>query len=377
MTRTTTHNSRSLGVQRRCWTLRRPQSLVQAVLLVLLLCDSFSRRLSLVTRAMAASYSSSSSPHGDGKVVTLFDVYYARQAAFGDTIPEYGFFNLLLPPSGSNETLCEYPQVVWNATHSRPGTEELPQNAAASRNTDMALLVRWGNCSAETQARNAAKLRKTVVPQLRYLIIEDPEEMDNSFPTMLLPDDTTNHSSSSTDPALRSIGVLSTTFQWGEYMRQDIRNVAEATLASPILFDPNNVDWVWIGSIDPYFNKNNGSNNSNNGPTDNFYWFRVLLFTLLIVSPCLRAAYLWWAGGGRIRFRRNADGNITGLQYVPYVSDYYYYYESFVSQFCPVCAIWLDTIERQVILWDFCFFTHPSALAVLFFLFVPGRCRTG
>ena len=322
---------------------------------------------------MAASYSSSSSPHGEGKVVTLFDVYYARQAAFGDTIPEYGFFNLLLPPSGSNETLCEYPQVVWNATHSRPGTEELPQNAAASRNTDMALLVRWGNCSAETQARNAAKLRKTVVPQLRYLIIEDPEEMDNSFPTMLLPDDTTNHSSSSTDPALRSIGVLSTTYQWGEYMRQDIRNVAEATLASPILFDPNNVDWVWIGSIDPYFFKNNGSNSSNNGPTDNFYWFRVLLFTLLIVSPCLRAAYLWWAGGGRIRFRRNADGNITGLQYVPYVSDYYYNYESFVSQFCLVCAIWLDTSERQVILWDFCFFYSPfRACCVFFCLFQAG-----
>jgi hypothetical protein len=49
-----------------------------------------------------------------------------------------------------------------------------------------------------------------------------------------------------------------------------------------------------------------------------FYWFRFVLFTLLIVSPCLRAAYLWWAGGGRIRFRRDLDtGRITGLQVQP------------------------------------------------------------
>ena len=49
-----------------------------------------------------------------------------------------------------------------------------------------------------------------------------------------------------------------------------------------------------------------------------FYWFRFVLFTLLIVSPCLRAAYLWWAGGGRIRFRRDLDtGRITGLQIQP------------------------------------------------------------
>jgi hypothetical protein len=53
------------------------------------------------------------------------------------------------------------------------------------------------------------------------------------------------------------------------------------------------------------------------GATDSFLWFRALLFTLLIVSPCFRAGYLWYAAGGRIHIRRNENGRIIGLLYVP------------------------------------------------------------
>jgi hypothetical protein len=57
---------------------------------------------------------------------------------------------------------------------------------------------------------------------------------------------------------------------------------------------------------------------------DSFFWFRFVLFTLLICSPCLRAAYLWWAGGGRVRLRRDPETNrIVGLQYTPPMQNWF------------------------------------------------------
>lgn len=54
-----------------------------------------------------------------------------------------------------------------------------------------------------------------------------------------------------------------------------------------------------------------------------FFWFRAVLFTLLIVSPCFRAAYLWHARGGRIHIRRNEEGRIVGLLYVPPMTNWF------------------------------------------------------
>lgn len=46
-----------------------------------------------------------------------------------------------------------------------------------------------------------------------------------------------------------------------------------------------------------------------------FYWFRHILFVMVVTFPFVRWGYLWWVGGGRIRFRRNESGRIIGLQY--------------------------------------------------------------
>jgi Ring finger domain len=80
---------------------------------------------------------------------------------------------------------------------------------------------------------------------------------------------------------------------------------------------------------DPSFTNNDGSGGGGGGrnrydSNDSFYWFRFILFTLLIASPCLRAGYLWWAGGGRIRLRRDPEtGRITGLQYIPPMQNWF------------------------------------------------------
>ena len=102
-------------------------------------------------------------------------------------------------------------------------------------------------------------------------------------------------------------------------MRKDIQWNEKRWGGNPHLFHPDNVHWSLIGSIDPYYTGPSSTSGSNEQSPDSFYWFRILLFTLLIVSPCCRAGFLWWAGGGRLHFTRNKQGRITGLQYVPYV----------------------------------------------------------
>jgi hypothetical protein len=237
-----------------------------------------------------------------GKVVTLFEYYPARQAAFGAEVPEWGWINLMLPPRNLS-SLCQYPPIALQVNNTK---KDLPQNRV---NVNLGILVRPGNCSAEDQARNAARLRyEGGVDLLRYLVIEgDPN--DGNLLGVLFPESNVTNEFS-------TLVVLSTTYRAGEYLRDDIKAYeqdSDKPIKSPYLYDEASVDWDMVGNIDPYrFSTAPAS-------SDNFYWFRILLFTLLIVSPCLRAAYLWWAGGGRFRLRRNEEGRITGIQYVRYV----------------------------------------------------------
>jgi hypothetical protein len=254
-----------------------------------------------------------------GTLVTLFRYYPARQAAFGANVPEFGELNLMLPPRNQSN-LCEYSteaqKVVKEGTRNSTNVtaeDELPQNAG---NVDLAILVRTGTCTAQQQAQNAVRIRNEAgVSLLRYLIIEG-EPSDGSLLGVLFPD--TNE----TEEIDSTLVVLGMPYRAGVYLRDDIRareEEAEEQAASsgtglsapsPYLFDNSSVDWDMIGDIDLYVP------NRDSSMSDNFYWFRVLLFTLLIVSPCIRAAYLWWVGGGRLRLRRNEQGRIVGLQYI-------------------------------------------------------------
>lgn len=48
-----------------------------------------------------------------------------------------------------------------------------------------------------------------------------------------------------------------------------------------------------------------------------FLCFRFSLFFFIICFPCFRGCRVWYRAGGRIRFRRNQNGLIVGLQFVP------------------------------------------------------------
>ena len=96
---------------------------------------------------------------------------------------------------------------------------------------------------------------------------------------------------------------------------------------SPVLGSPNDDD---VGNDDYLTNKNSGGSNSySDRAPSTFNVLKYVLFGLLIISPCLRAFHLWWAGGGRIRFRHSEDesNRIVGLQYIPPMDNWFGPYE--------------------------------------------------
>jgi hypothetical protein len=91
--------------------------------------------------------------------------------------------------------------------------------------------------------------------------------------------------------------------------------LANRTDKSPYLAAANNTDWDFPIKMEQQ-PLDSTSDVYGTSSTDSFYWLRIVLFTVLILSPCFRALYLWWMGGGRIALRRNERGRVVGLQYV-------------------------------------------------------------
>jgi len=247
------------------------------------------------------------------KVMLLLGIYPARAANFGAEIPDYEErVNLMLPPVSSNGSLCEIPdRLIFdnNSTTTANADMAVDEGLINAFDSPIALLLR-NDCSAEQQALMAAKLQKDVSEKVRYIVIQGNPE-DGDFLKVLSPNNDPPPSSTGT------IGVLYITYRTGLYIEQHIARRQAMWGGSPYFLDPSSQNFYWslFTNIELYNLSN--SRGSSGGRTDNFYWFRVLLFTLLIVSPCCRAGYLWWAGGGRIRFRRNEEGRVVGVQYIP------------------------------------------------------------
>jgi Ring finger domain len=116
---------------------------------------------------------------------------------------------------------------------------------------------------------------------------------------------------------------------------QNLAGICFLTLQLSILLysdvQPMVLEWVMDASppgTDPSLTNNDGSGGggcqNRYDSNDSFYWFRFILFTLLIALPCLRAGYIWWAGGGRIQLRQDPEtGRITGLQYIPPMQNWF------------------------------------------------------
>lgn len=302
--------------------------------------------------------------------------YPGQLATFGNQAPELLFapeLNLVLPPERHTH-LCDYP-VEATSTGSKSDTQHphldynVSSEVSAGRNNTnnstpymvmededdghliardserVALFVSYGECLPFQKAKMALALQRnfTRFGTVTHLLIynHDFSNMDelHTLETYMKEED------------LSGISIIFVSTRTGRDIMENIRAVERRErLASPLLFNDGNEFWylpvsfleppaheppisgsgtsggtgIGFSDIDPY--SDNFDNNQYPPPlrqetglpeADDFYWFRLVVFSLLVVSPCFRAAYLWYAGGARIRFRYNGRGRIVGLQYIP------------------------------------------------------------
>jgi Ring finger domain len=239
-------------------------------------------------------------------------------ASFGRSLNESVTFNLMLPPTDDGSFLCTLPDSVKRGRTEEIGFDQYPITA---------LFVADQKCVAQQKASVVQQI-KDIVPAIKYLIIyadETADERLNHRP----PFDPTDDTRMGTDGAtlFDDIGVLFVPMEHAfiiEAALLIIRNASRAV--SPHFLDPTSIDWTFKFRLERARpDRDNGRDDAygdNRG--DGFYpasedytMLRGFLFGLLIAAPLCRAAYLWYAGGGRFHWRRNAQGRIVGIQHVP------------------------------------------------------------
>jgi hypothetical protein len=247
-------------------------------------------------------------------VITVQDygpwTYRAEIAHDHDLEDRYIFglrFSLMTPPDDA--LLCEFPPSL---------VDDIGKNSYSDdTKSSVALLVSLGGCPVAQKARVALEIQEKVSRSLKYVVFynnnaDDPNEIvtfkENNISSERIEFDTLGMVSVSTSTGNSILGRMN---QWAAVTENRPEFLSEGT---DRWFFPTKV-YLPDGEID--FDRDIYS--TREGKT-NFFYFRFVLFTLLIVSPCCRAAYLWWAGGGRLRFRYNERGWIVGLQYIPPMS---------------------------------------------------------
>lgn len=235
-------------------------------------------------------------------------------AAFGIRPVYPTRFNLMLPPAGDNDDghLCALPEIVSNGNREEWGFS-------------IALYVKdGGHCSADKKARVALQIRKTV-PAVKFLLIYETDTAHATAPATLFADN------DSAPEAFDKIGVLYVRYEQAKSITAQMEARQAMSLTSPNLMDPGSINWSLQFRVegthsDDDFRGDNYRNRSSHpdiglppaNSSEDFYWFRFVLFALLIIAPCFRVLYLWYVCGGRLLWRRNEQtGRIVGIQYIP------------------------------------------------------------
>jgi hypothetical protein len=239
--------------------------------------------------------------------------YVGQRAAFGDPMEGQRVIraNLMLPPNDAEDrTLCSFPSLLRQFLN----TENIYN--ADSFTLPIALFVSADGCSPGQKARIALEIQNNVTRAFRYLIIYSTDPTDDTLLELQSGD-------SSPVDELDSIGIIYLPYRSGQALFSRILERASSLRADPRMLRPDNGRWAFFIRIEdesdfnePFSNPDN-SYRSNGADPESFYFVRFVLFTVLIVSPCFRAAYLWYAGGGRFHFSRNQHNYIVGIQYIP------------------------------------------------------------
>jgi hypothetical protein len=249
-------------------------------------------------------------------VISTSPAYYVGQrASFGDSMEGERVIraNLMIPSNNEvDNTLCSFPKLLNNFSH----TENIYN--AETFTLPIALFISADGCTPGQKARVALEIQKNVTNAFRYLIIYNTDANSSNTllelpPGDLLPVD-----------ELDSLGIIYLPYEGGIALSRRLIDRASTIRADPRFLQPDNGRWAFFIRIEDESDFEEPlddppeirAKNSGTDP-DSFYFVRFVLFTVLIVSPCFRAAYLWYAGGGRFHFRRNDRERIVGIQYIP------------------------------------------------------------
>ncbi|GAX24384.1 hypothetical protein FisN_4Lh505 [Fistulifera solaris] len=147
------------------------------------------------------------------------------------------------------------------------------------------------------------------------LIVYEEEPRYMGYFLLLKPDE---------ENAPKELNEISLTYLPFLELQEFARRMDEFASGESVFFlHPGNEQWSFVHSIVGEWEPVGVDSDDRNARSDDYYgqddydWIRYTLFSLLLVSPCIRAIYLFYAGGGRLHFRRNDLGRVVGLQYIP------------------------------------------------------------
>jgi Ring finger domain len=226
--------------------------------------------------------------------------YPAQIANFGNKFSNSPSFDTILMFPPDEKSLCRLPLSLENMT------KEIAANLTSSFGMKpISLLVSRGECPFDTKAKVVLQMQERFTPLLRCLIVYN----NNSSQ----PDDLLVMLSNGSHFDLGGINAAFMSTNAGYSMVSQVQVHALKEKISPYFLNQNSRGWDMHVRVEVLSSENSGGRSTS---AEAFYWLRFVLFSLLIVSPCVRVGYLWYTAGGRFMVRRNETGRFTGIQYV-------------------------------------------------------------
>jgi hypothetical protein len=232
---------------------------------------------------------------------TRVSSHLGQVAEFGNPLLDRANFaaNLYLPPG--DQTLCEYPEALMNKTSS---------DLDYAWNIPIALFVARGKCSFDQKARIAVEIQTNFSSQMKFVIVYNNNP---SRPQELLIMSSSSFGDHLDD--LKSVGFIFVSTDSGAAILSAVAGTVISDERSPYLSYNESYGWSLPTLIEKLPDQPSPSSNPTS-VNNAFHWLRFILFSLLIVSPCVRAGFLWYSAGGRFLLRRNEEGRIIGIIYV-------------------------------------------------------------
>ena len=213
-----------------------------------------------------------------GRYITQVDrpsvVYQGLLASFGNRLNDEIQVNLMLPPDHQNDPyLCSYPKVFTNSSES-----EIKALAEQNLKGPVALLVAVGGpCSTESKARIMLQMQQTVSEQLRVLVLYETDRKYANWFISLAPD------SEEVAPEFDNVAIMYFPYRHILKMKWQLNSVEEG---NPLWSFKHKIDGFWI-PVDPDDGGARVFAGYESESSNNYYWIRYVLFSLLIFSLLL------------------------------------------------------------------------------------------